>query len=281
LNEGTEGNNTPSEGEGTEDNNTPNTSKPDDKDIPSDEDSENKDKPNEDDGDDDSGKEDKPSTGDDLDKEDKPGNDEDKTNADDSLNNESDSNNQDTSYTEENSDSSEVSENNGESSNASASNKSESAESILITALESGYTLNQINLADKHILRASLLNKYNGQRMYLAAIMQPDFGLMIDMTQIPIIQKDIEVSYSISAFAELSPEFNTVMLKADKASQLGFNTIFNFNVGEAYIGKKAYVYMLNDTSTGYDFIATTYVDSIGNVAFISDKATDYIILVEK
>jgi hypothetical protein len=254
--------------EGTEDNNTPSTSKPDDKNIPNNgDDLDNKDES--DDGDE------KPKD------KNKQSNDDDKTNTGDSLNNESNSNNQDTSYTEENSDSSEVSENNGESSNASTSNNSESVENILITALESGYTLNQINFADKHILRASLLNEYHGQRMYLAAIMQPDFGLMIDMTQIPVIEKDIDVSYSISDFAELSLEFNTVMLKADKASQLGFNTIFNFNVGEAYIGKKAYVYMLNDTSTGYDFIATTYVNSIGNAAFTSDKATDYIILVEK
>jgi hypothetical protein len=80
---------------------------------------------------------------------------------------------------------------------------------------------------------------------------------------------------------ELSPEFNTIFAKANKTSQLGFDAILNFNVGDVYIGKKAYVYMLNDTLTGYDLIGSIDVDSIGNISFASDKITDCIILIEK
>jgi hypothetical protein len=39
--------------------------------------------------------------------------------------------------------------------------------------------------------------------------------------------------------------------------------------------------MLNNNSTGYDLIGSVNVNSIGNVAFTSDKITDYISLVEK
>jgi hypothetical protein len=111
--------------------------------------------------------------------------------------------------------------------------------------------------------------------------MQPDFGMMIDMAQAPTIDKDLEISYNISVVKELAPEFITLLAKANMINRLGFTPILNFNVGETYIGKKAYVYMLNETKTSYDLINSTDVDIIGNVAFTSDKITDYIILIEK
>jgi hypothetical protein len=148
-------------------------------------------------------------------------------------------------------------------------------------ALNNGYTINQVNLTDEHILKASLLSKFYGQKVYLVAIMQPDFGMMIDMAQAPTIDKDLEISYNISVEKELAPEFITLLAKANMINRLGFTPILNFNVGETYIGKKAYVYMLNETKTSYDLINSTDVDIIGNVAFTSDKLTDYIILIEK
>jgi hypothetical protein len=154
-------------------------------------------------------------------------------------------------------------------------------EDVLYGAVNSEYAIKQVNLANSHILKASLLNKFYGQKVYLATIMQSYFGMVIDMVQVPAMEKDLDVSYNISVIAELAPEFNTIFVKANKENQIGFNAILNFNVGEAYIGKRTYVYMLNDTRTGYDLVATTDVNIIGNVAFTSDKITDFIFLIVK
>jgi hypothetical protein len=175
----------------------------------------------------------------------------------------------------------------GSSSSASSNNAStisgsvENAESTITAALENGYNISQINLSFDHILRAALLNKYYGQNILIAAIMQSDFGLMIDMSEVPVLTTDFDMEFTISNIEELAPEFNTLMAKANGTSQLGFNAILNFNVGESYIGKTAYVYRLNSTATGYDLISTTATNVIGNVAFTSDTITDFIILIEK
>jgi hypothetical protein len=167
------------------------------------------------------------------------------------------------------------------STNASSSTSSANVVTETVAALDDGHTVSQAILSGDHILRNTLLQKLYGQNTYLAAIFQPDFGLMIDMAQNPVLANDIEITYNKAVIAELAPEFNTILVKSNKVNKLGFNAIFNFNVGEAYIGKKAYVYMLNDTATGYDFVDATVVNSIGNVAFTVDKVTDFIILVEK
>jgi hypothetical protein len=232
-----------------------------------------------------------PNKGGDLDNKDESDDGDDKSKDKDKTNN----NSSDKNNSHSNDDSSDAgnSDNEGDSNSGGASNISgatisgsvssnrENIENALITAFENGYTLNQVDLSATHILKASLLNQYAGQKMYIVAIMQPDFGFIIDMTQIDVVKNDIDALYNISTSVEFSPDFNTFMVKANKPSQLEFDAIFNFNVGEALIGKKAYVYMLNDTSTGYDLIGSTDVNSIGNVAFTSDKITDYIILVEK
>jgi hypothetical protein len=198
---------------------------------------------------------------------------------DNSSSNSGDSSNNDSSNDEDSSSSSSTSS--SSSSTASSSTSSANVVTETVAALDDGHTVNQAILSGDHILRASLLQKFYGQNTYLAAIFQPDFGLMIDMAQNPVLANDIEITYNKAVIAELAPEFNTILVKSNKVNKLGFNAIFNFNVGEAYIGKKAYVYMLNDTATGYDFVDATVVNSIGNVAFTVDKVTDFIILVEK
>jgi hypothetical protein len=155
------------------------------------------------------------------------------------------------------------------------------SEGTEIGVLENGFTITQFDLTSDHILRASLLNKFYGQNTLLAAIMQSNFGLMIDMSQVPVVQTDLEITYNVSTMSELAPEFNTVMIKANNSGELGFDGIFNFTVGDDCIGKTAYVYRLNDTATGYDLIETTVVNIIGNVAFTSDKFTDFVVFVEK
>jgi uncharacterized protein (UPF0297 family) len=104
---------------------------------------------------------------------------------------------------------------------------------------------------------------------------------MLDMAEIPTMTTDFEISYNIIPMAEFAPDFNAIMVKANKIRQLGFNAVLNFTVGEEYIGKPAYIFRLNDTATAYDLIETTEVNIIGNVVFTSDKITDFIILIGK
>jgi hypothetical protein len=203
------------------------------------------------------------------------------TGSDTNGNNEDSSSNNTDSDTNSNNDILSSNDSSNSSSNASMFNVATYDENTNVGTLENGRTYNQVNVSSDHILRASLLQKFYGKNTYLAAIFQPNFGIMIDMAQNPVLDKDIEITYNKAVIADLAPEFDTILVKSNMVSNFGFDAIFNFNVGEVYVNKKAYIYMLNDTATGYNLIDSSVVNSIGNVAFTVDKVTDFIILVEK
>jgi hypothetical protein len=170
------------------------------------------------------------------------------------------------------SDSSDSQNNNDNGSNNNTSSQNNNiVEDVLYGAVDSEYVIKLVNLTNSHILNAALIDRFYGQRVYISAIMQSNFGIIINMENVFAMNKDLDASYNISALTEFAPEFNTFYAKANKLSYIGFDVILNFNVGEAYIGKKVYVYMLNDAKTGYDLIGITDVNIIGNVAFSSDK----------
>jgi len=187
-------------------------------------------------------------------------------------------------------------ENNSSSSNNNSSNSSSSSNaataakadntSVEIVPVEGfvykeGYTMSQANVSQNHILRAALLNQYYGQNMYLNVVFGADFGLTIDMAGVPMTENDVEIAYTFVSDPIIAPEFDVIHAIPNAIKPLGFEAVFNFHIGDTYIGKKAYIYVLNESGTGYDFIGETIVNEIGNIAFTSRNVTDVIIFVEK
>ncbi len=144
-----------------------------------------------------------------------------------------------------------------------------------------GYTMSQADVSRDHVLRAALLNQYYGQYLYLNAVFSADFGLTIDMANVPMMTNDVEIVYALAADPMIAPEFDVIHAVPDAIKPLGFDAIFNFHIGDEYVGKKAYIYVLNESATGYDLVYTTIVNEIGNVAFVCSSVTDVIIFVEK
>ena len=183
------------------------------------------------------------------------------------------------------------SDNNNSSSNASSSSSSAAAVSTQSAPVEvvpvegfaykEGYTMMQADLSRDKVLRAELLNKYYGQPMYMNAVFSADFGLTIDMANVPMMTNDVEIVYSIVSDPVIAPEFDVIHAIPKAIKPLGFEAIFNFHIGDAYVGKKAYIYVLNEQGTGYDLAGMTIVNEIGNIAFASTNVTDVIIFVER
>ena len=148
-------------------------------------------------------------------------------------------------------------------------------------AYKEGYTIVQADVSRDHVLRAELLNKYYGQYLYLNAIFSADFGLTIDMAGVPMVANDVEIIYSFVSDPMIAPEFDVIHAIPNAMKPLGFDAISNFHIGDAYIGKKTYIYVLNESGAGYDLAGTAIVNEIGNVAFVSDRVTDVIIFIEK
>lgn len=147
--------------------------------------------------------------------------------------------------------------------------------------LQIGYTMLQADLSRDHVLRAELLNQYYGQYLYLNAVFSADFGLTIDMAGVSVVTDDVEIFYSFVADPMIAPEFDVIHAIPNTIKPLVFDAVFNFHIGDLYIGKKAYIYTLNETGTGYDLAGTTVVNEIGNIAFVSDNVTDVILFVER
>lgn len=169
------------------------------------------------------------------------------------------------------------------SSQAASDNKDVSVEVVPVEdfAYKEGYTMMQANLSRDKVLRAELLNKYYGQPKYMNIVFSADFGLTIDMANVPMMVNDVEIAYSIASAPMIASEFDVIHAIPKAIKPLEFETIFNFHIGDAYIGKKAYIYVLNEQGTGYDLICTMIVNEIGNIAFALTRVTDVIIFVER
>lgn len=144
-----------------------------------------------------------------------------------------------------------------------------------------GYTMMQANLSRDKVLQAELLNKYYGQPMYMNVFFSADFGMTIDMANVLMMTNDVQIVYSIVSDPLIAPEFDVLHAIPDAIKPLEFEAIFNFHVGDEYIGKKAYIYVLNELGTGYDLARVSIVNEIGNIAFASANVSDVIILIEK
>jgi len=184
-----------------------------------------------------------------------------------------------------NSSSSSSSNNNSSNSNTATTAKAENTPIEVVPVegfvYKEGYTILQTDMSQNNILRAALLNQYYGQNMYLNIVFAADFGLTIDMAGVPKAENDMEIAYTFTPDVTITSEFNVIHAIPNAIKPLGFEAIFNFHIGDAYIGKKVYIYVLNESGTGYDFAGETIVNEIGNIAFASRNVTDVIIFVEK
>jgi len=175
------------------------------------------------------------------------------------------------------------------SSQAVSDNKDVSVEVVPVEdfAYKEGYAMMQANLSRDKVLRAELLNKYYGQPKYMNIVFSADFGLTIDMANVPMMVNDVEIAYSIVSAPMIASEFDVIHAIPKAIKPLGFEAIFNFHIGDAYVGKKTYIYVLNEQGIGYeligtyDLIGTTIVNEIGNIAFALTSMTDVIIFVER
>ncbi len=186
------------------------------------------------------------------------------------------------------------SDNNSSSSSSNSSNKNSSSSSATKTddkpveavpvesfTYKEGYTMMQADLSKDTILRAELLNKYYGQFMYLNTVFSADFALTIDMANVPMATKDVKIAYTVVPDPLITPVFDVIHAIPNMVQSLEFEAIFNFHIGDAYVGKNAYIYVLSEQGTGYDLTGTTIVNEIGNIAFASTNVTDVIIFVER
>ena len=214
-------------------------------------------------------------------------NDDDNNNDDDDDNNNNDNDSGDNSDSADNSssgdDSSSESSSTGNNTNNAAKPNSLQAEVIPVEgfAFKSGYTMSQVDVSQGNTLAAELLNKYYGQYMYLNAIFANNFGLTIDMSGVPMLSDNIELSYKLAPETSITQDFDVVHAIPNMTRPLGFDAIFNFNIGSEYIGKKAYLFMLNEAGTGYEPAGETIVNEIGNIAFNSNRVMDVIVFIEK
>lgn len=148
-------------------------------------------------------------------------------------------------------------------------------------SFKSGYTMSQVDVSQGNTLAAELLNKYYGQYMYLNAIFSSYFGLTIDMSGVPMLSDNIELSYKLAPETSITQDFDVIHAIPNVTKPLGFDAVFNFNIGSKYIGKKAYLFMLNEAGTGYEPAGETIVNEIGNIAFNSSRSMDVIVFIEK
>ena len=147
--------------------------------------------------------------------------------------------------------------------------------------LPDGYTYEQVNVSKEGILRAELLNKYYGQKVYFAAIFGKDFGMTIDMQETGVIAADMKLSYTMVSMPAFAEGFDTVHAVANTRTGLPMNAMLHFNVGKEYVGKIAYIYMLSDDAASYQFVGAMNVNEIGNIAYKTDDFTDVMILIAK
>ena len=147
------------------------------------------------------------------------------------------------------------------------------------TALPEGYTYEQTVVESDGVLRAALLQKYYGQKVYFAAIFGKDAAMTVDMQSVSAVSTDMKLGYTLVEIPAFADGFVTVHAIPTQRTVLPFQATLHFNIDSAYAGKAAYIYLLDADAAKYSLIKTMNVNEIGNVALDTDQFTDVIVMI--
>ncbi|MCI7790458.1 MAG: hypothetical protein MR531_06755 [Lachnospiraceae bacterium] len=147
--------------------------------------------------------------------------------------------------------------------------------------LPAGYTYEQVNVSKDGILRAALLNKYYGQKVYFAAIFGKNFGMTIDMQEASAVAADLQLSYTMLNMPAFAAGFDTIHAVPNVRTKLPMSVTLHFGVGNEYTGRIAYIYVLAEDEKSYKLVTAMPVNEIGNVAIKTADFTDVMILIAK
>ena len=147
--------------------------------------------------------------------------------------------------------------------------------------LPAGYTYEQVNVSKDGILRAALLNKYYGQKVYFAAIFGKNFGMTIDMQEASAVAADLQLSYTMLNMPAFAAGFDTIHAVPNVRTKLPMSVTLHFGVGNEYTGRIAYIYALAEDEKSYKLVTAMPVNEIGNAAIKTADFTDVMILIAK
>ena len=149
------------------------------------------------------------------------------------------------------------------------------------TALPEGYSYEQTVVEKDGMLKAALLQKYYGQKVYFAAIFGKGAAMTIDMQTVTTVNTDLKLGYSLVEIPAFAKNFVTIHAIPTQKTSLPFHATLHFNLGSEYAGMAAYIYTLDAEASRYSLIKTMNVNEIGNVAFDTTEMTDVIIMIAK
>lgn len=146
-------------------------------------------------------------------------------------------------------------------------------------ALPEGYTYEQAIVTKGEVLRAALLTKYFGQKVYFSAIFGADAAMTIDMQAAAGAVSDMRLGYTLAPIPAFAAGFETVHAIPLQRTSLSFHATLHFHVGSEYAGKQAYIFILDEAGDRYTQIKTMTVNEIGNVALDTSDITDIIVMI--
>ena len=146
-------------------------------------------------------------------------------------------------------------------------------------ALPEGYTYEQTVVEPDSVLKASLLQKYYGQKVYFAVIFGKDAAMTIDMQTVTSAGADMKLGYTLVEIPAFAVDFATIHAVPIQRTVLPFQATLHFNVGSVYAGKTAYIYLMDADAAKYSLIKTMNVNETGNVAIDTEQFTDVIIMI--
>ncbi|MBQ6787219.1 MAG: hypothetical protein IJO85_05815 [Lachnospiraceae bacterium] len=148
-------------------------------------------------------------------------------------------------------------------------------------ALPAGYTFEQVNISKSGMLRVELLQKYYGQKLQLAAVVNKNVGITFDMQEVNSVAGDMNLTSTMVPVKDFAEGFNTVRVIASERTKLPASATLHYHVGSENVGKIAYIYVLTEDVASYKFVTAMAVNEIGNVAIKTDDFTDVMILIAK
>ena len=148
-------------------------------------------------------------------------------------------------------------------------------------ALPAGYTFEQVNISKSGMLRVELLQKYYGQKLQLAAVVNKNVGITFDMQEVNSVAGDMNLTSTMVPVKDFAEGFNTVRVIASERTSLPASAALHYHVGSENAGKIAYIYVLTEDVASYKFVTAMAVNEIGNVAIKTDDFTDVMILIAK
>lgn len=146
-------------------------------------------------------------------------------------------------------------------------------------ALPEGYTYEQTVVEPDGVLKASLLQKYYGQKVYFAVIFGKNAAMTIDMQTVTSAGADMKLGYTLVGIPAFAADFATIHAVPIQRTVLPFQATLHFNVGSAYAGKTAYIYLMDADAAKYILVKTMNVNENGNVAIDTEQFTDVIIMI--